>query len=1027
MFHARMLKAGRASFKAVGLRSLAFLVLIHGSVAETLHTGRRSSASDAEVTVSSTGQTSVGSSSGLLWNTRPQGAFLILEDPDLYQELRKQLEKDQASRDTNSSIEAVDCQWYDWSPWSFCTKSCGGGVSKRKRTVAVKETTGGHPCEGDEEDLGRCNDVDCPLDCQWGDWTSWSDCTASCDGGVRQREKPVILEANAQGHACSLEDGVEVGECNTQRCSRDCEWSDWADWGACTVSCSGGQKARTRGVKIPAVEGGADCSGDASEEMSCNLRACPVDCVPSDWSSWEPCTTSCGNGTQVRRRYAEVQATGGGLACDNNFLEEQSCYEGPCPVSCVWGDWGSWSSCGASCGSSDSYVSSIRERDVFESAGGLPCQGDATRRKRCGFDECPVDCRWNDWGEWGACTRSCGGGLSERLRNASVAAAFGGSDCEGATRDVMACSSKPCPVDCVLSDWTPWTECSHHCGNGSALRYRSEAHAAEYGGKACPETSHEVQACMGSDCTPTSALIKSGTVTQITGAMQVVTEDPVGFSSNPMYALVAREAIRQFAKIAVQRVHCSVQPARRSSRGAARAANIWFSLLVPNATNVTAVRSNLVATDTLSAGRLLRQMLRRAGMYIFTNVTKFLVSMPKPTPPPPKKAVRPPKNSTRVVCFMKMSVPQPLLFAERPEGLAAVQRTIGETAKVADDSVHVSLMPNMALRASEEVEEQDLKEGPKEDLDSWFTLMAPAKATIPEADDAARDLAQSLTGTTPASMSERLRANLAAAELSVWDASEVKRMMCKAAVTGWEQEGGAFDQRVTGELRLSVASPRQFSQDPHAEIGTRQALAEIADVPEDRVRVSLMPSKATMYDEALLLELQGEPDYDVSGAQDDEVSAWYVIRVPVHPVDGAVKLSQKLNNLDLTLAELKLQDLLMDQGISEGVKISTLSAESGSAVSPLKPQAELEGEEDLPKATGTPPETTTTLLPEEDVEPPTVSNPGGGDEEGDDQMPTSQDTRMRLQQAASLLQKSSAPASGSRVTAMLLNFLGLGR
>ncbi|CAE7363100.1 ADGRB3, partial [Symbiodinium microadriaticum] len=194
-----MLKASRASSKAVGLRKLAFLALIHGSVAETLHTGRRSSASDAEVTVSSTGQTSVGGRNRMLRSEPAAGSLAeierhLLEDPDLYQELRKQLEKDQASRDTNSSIEAVDCQWYDWSPWSFCTKSCGGGVSKRKRTVAVKETTGGHPCEGDEEDLGRCNDVDCPLDCQWGDWTSWSDCTASCDGGVRQREKPVILE-----------------------------------------------------------------------------------------------------------------------------------------------------------------------------------------------------------------------------------------------------------------------------------------------------------------------------------------------------------------------------------------------------------------------------------------------------------------------------------------------------------------------------------------------------------------------------------------------------------------------------------------------------------------------------------------------------------------------------------------------------------------------------------------------------------------------------------------------------------------
>ncbi|CAJ1396777.1 unnamed protein product, partial [Effrenium voratum] len=994
-----MLHAGRATASMPQALRCPILLLFLGATAETLPS-KRHGAGHHESEVDSSGAVTPGrrmmraeSHESLAHVSRHY------EDPEdeLYKALASQL-GDMKEKPGNASAVPVDCQWYDWSPWSFCSKTCGTGTYHRKRTVAVQDTSGGKTCTGDDQEFGDCNEIPCPVECEWGDWTQWSDCSASCDGGVRQREKPVLVESKQDEHSCKLEDGVQTGECSTQRCSHDCAWGDWSSWSSCSASCAGGTKNRTREVRLPAVEDGKQCDGDKMEEMSCNLKACPVDCVIADWSRWEPCSATCGNGTKTRRRVAEIQATAGGSECSGPFTEETECSEGGCPVHCVWDDWSGWSSCSVSCGGTATFSSSLRRRLVTEANGGVPCLGDEAQRRPCGEENCPVDCKWSDWSEWNQCTKTCGGGLTERLRN-STGPTYGGQECDGASRDVMSCSPTPCPVDCKLSDWSPWTECSLHCGNGTALRFRAEANSAEHGGKACKtDRLHEVAACLGSDCKPTGVLIKSGQVTQVTGVMQVVTEDPVGFASNPMYALVAREAIRQFATEDVERVHVSVQPAQRYKPGPPRTANVWFSMLVPKDKNVTTVRGNLTDTDTLTAGRVLRQMLRKSGMYIFTNVTKFLVSMPRPKPVV-KKVMPEPKNMTRVVCFMKLLVPQPLLFAETDPALAAVQRSIAETADVADDGVHVSLMPDMMLK-TQKVDSQQ-KSGPKAPLDSWFTLMAPAKHTIPEADEEALSVAKRLNSVGQGGISARLKANLIAADLQAWDSSEVKTLICKAEVSGWDQEPVAFDQRVTGVVQLALTNPRQFSQDARAEQGTRQAIAEIADVPQDRVQVSLMPGKATMDDEAMLLQFENQ-DVEVSNTDEDEVSAWYLIIVPATPVDGAWNLAHKLNSLDLSLAELKLQDLLMDQGVSEGVKILSFTAQSGSAVSQLKHQDELEGDAELPPAKSEPSgeASSTTLSAEEDIEPPTVSSPGGGDEEGDDKVPSSQEIQMRIRMKA---------------------------
>lgn len=50
----------------------------------------------------------------------------------------------------------------------------------------------------------------------------------------------------------------------------------WEDWGTCSTTCGVGTQSRSRTCTNPAPSnGGADCSGNASEPQACNLTACP--------------------------------------------------------------------------------------------------------------------------------------------------------------------------------------------------------------------------------------------------------------------------------------------------------------------------------------------------------------------------------------------------------------------------------------------------------------------------------------------------------------------------------------------------------------------------------------------------------------------------------------------------------------------------------------------------------------------------------------------------------------------------------
>ena len=81
-------------------------------------------------------------------------------------------------------------------------------------------------------------------------------------------------------------------------------YSSWGAWQACSKTCAGGTRKRSKTYNPP-VNGGLELvlTGGASslESESCNVQNCPIDGGWSRWSCWG-CTTCCGAGTATRAR-----------------------------------------------------------------------------------------------------------------------------------------------------------------------------------------------------------------------------------------------------------------------------------------------------------------------------------------------------------------------------------------------------------------------------------------------------------------------------------------------------------------------------------------------------------------------------------------------------------------------------------------------------------------------------------------------------------------------------------------------------
>nr|XP_002127606.1 coadhesin [Ciona intestinalis] len=266
----------------------------------------------------------------------------------------------------------------------------------------------------------------------------------------------------------------------------NCAWR----LGTCSTTCGPGTKTY---VKTRVNSCGGSCVQPAA--VACNLRACPINCVTSAWSSWGTCSKTCGaGGVEIRTRTVTTAAQHGGTACPS-LTESKACNQ-------VCMNNGTFT--GGRCVCVGSYT-------------GTCCQTPP-----------PVHCAMSAWSTWGTCSKTCGaGGVAVRTRSVVTHSQHGGRNCTGALRETKSCneiclnsgnftsnvvnnvthSSCKChagyagaccqrkvPVHCVTSAWSAWSNCSKTCGGGESFRTRSIVTPHKHNGTVCPAL-RETKAC----------------------------------------------------------------------------------------------------------------------------------------------------------------------------------------------------------------------------------------------------------------------------------------------------------------------------------------------------------------------------------------------------------------------------------------------------------------------------------------------------------------------------------------------------
>uniref|UniRef100_A0A914VC25 Peptidase M12B domain-containing protein n=1 Tax=Plectus sambesii TaxID=2011161 RepID=A0A914VC25_9BILA len=404
-------------------------------------------------------------------------------------------------------------QWADWSQWSGCSVACGAGRRRRFRHCgsqvigALIITDGGlntandcgvgereelEPCEGkcdsaspiipllvtgDPIDGNSAAAAAAPTSASWTSWQFWTTCTATCNGGVRER----VRECRGGGGKCdSFGSAKETQKCNQHPCDF-AQWSDWGAWTECSFSCDGGRQTRERSCSAGSNH---RCQGYSKEEKPCNTAACPSisqrslpdslspSTIPqwSAWSTWSRC--SCFGANQLRRRYCDISDPAIKGFCPGAMVEQRPCSPDSCESeNGEWSGWGAWSHCSKDCGAGGARIRHRMCSEPIPANRGSYCIGYSFEQEPCPLQTTcngvPVNGGWSEWSVWSACSDLCSNGQKTRTRYCSnPRPSNGGRTCDGSDFELQPCSDL---ARCFSraggwGSWTEWSGCGTACG-----------------------------------------------------------------------------------------------------------------------------------------------------------------------------------------------------------------------------------------------------------------------------------------------------------------------------------------------------------------------------------------------------------------------------------------------------------------------------------------------------------------------------------------------------------------------------------
>nr|XP_038038274.1 LOW QUALITY PROTEIN: thrombospondin type-1 domain-containing protein 7B [Anas platyrhynchos] len=432
-----------------------------------------------------------------------------------------------------------DCTFTPWSKFTACSFDCESTKTRRRSLTGRSRKR--DKCQNTEV-YPQVETELCPCEV----FTSqphgnWSDCiigggksepqsgmrshgdTKECGEGIRLRAIACYDKTGRLVDPSHCSSSGYIEESCTVPCPFDCKLSDWSTWTPCSSSCGTGVKVRSKWLKEKPYNGGRPCPKLDLKNQVYEAVPCYTECNQYSWvvEPWSPCKINseqnslhCGEGIQTRKvRCVSTAEDHRGETVPNTLCnqaeipdEVQKCslY---CPSECAVSDWGQWSTCPQVC---DPNVVQTRTRQVLRSSVNTkPCPEDS-QVKPCILNQNCFQYQYN-LTDWSTCQLSenatCGQGVRKRLLSCMRS--------DGRTVSARHCQQrhleKPvemsseclvgCVVDCRLSAWSAWSQCSQTCGaGGQMVRGRAVLLQAEGEGRPCPAQLTQHRSCPVKPC-----------------------------------------------------------------------------------------------------------------------------------------------------------------------------------------------------------------------------------------------------------------------------------------------------------------------------------------------------------------------------------------------------------------------------------------------------------------------------------------------------------------------------------------------
>ncbi|XP_071493790.1 thrombospondin type-1 domain-containing protein 7A-like [Diadema antillarum] len=458
---------------------------------------------------------------------------------------------------------AQDCIVTQFSPWSRCSRSCGNGTQTRTRRVVIPPSNGGGACPPLSETKPCVGEAPC-VDEEFFTYSPRVSPWGACQlfPGSRQREHEPAMGKQSRRLWCQRSDGrtdktsqcfqdsTYVQPATHQVClvASDCQVSGWSEWSPCSDPCSSNpvsHSVRKRSVLSMPTGEGEKCP-ELVQRRACSYdgNQCPRGRYVWRTSAWSECDilpgSSGGDNLEDGDDNRERRSCGGGLATREVFcthvndtafmplpdeLCDPSLWPGttthchiPCPKSCQVGPWTGWGPCiSRDCEvpgtkKAKGHISRTRRIVSASAHGGRACPH-LSEHAPCNVHRCyrwvteETTCQPND------AQTMCGDGMMTRrvscINSQEVQIWDKEEMCESVSRrpeEEVACTA-PCPNDCVLGEWSAWSECSMTCegeGKGGVqTRRRAILVQPGEGGAQCPDDADLIESrnCNHHSCT----------------------------------------------------------------------------------------------------------------------------------------------------------------------------------------------------------------------------------------------------------------------------------------------------------------------------------------------------------------------------------------------------------------------------------------------------------------------------------------------------------------------------------------------